>query len=194
MSLTKLSLVGNNLIIGRVWLVTSRLGMEKSLLCMLYSNDLGNCSYESSVLSFSSWLFRSSCFSFVILLFLFTLRHYCTIHWIISMEEPGGQCDVVVALIVMELASGCVCVCGRGGIATPPPTSHSKLCKDDCTLFIPPWLYFWAIIMLSVVFKILFVSGRTLLEKPSRGDRLCTQQRCHPAPCRPFSHRPAAPS
>ncbi len=38
----------------------------------------------------------------------------------ISMEEPGIQCNVVFAFIVMEPASECVRVCfgGMGGIAT----------------------------------------------------------------------------
>ncbi len=145
--------------------------------------------------------FQNICFSFVILLFLFTLRPYCTIHWItycISMEKPE-QCNVVIALIVTELASGCVCVCGRVGgevLAPTPSQFRDNLIKDYSALF-SRYLhdYIYELYLCFVWYlKILFVSGRTLLEKPSGGDRLCPQQRSRPAPCRPLSHHPAAPS
>ncbi len=53
-----------------------------------------------------------------------------------SMEEPGEQRTVVIALIVTELASESVCVCVEGGCHTPLPTSpfRNNLCKDDRAL------------------------------------------------------------
>jgi hypothetical protein len=56
-------------------------------------------------MAFSEFLFL---FHHLGLSYLF--RPYCTIHWIISMEE---QCNVVVALILTDwLVNVSVCVCG----------------------------------------------------------------------------------
>jgi hypothetical protein len=40
---------------------------------------------------------------------------------ILSMEEPGEQCNIVFVVIITEPASECVCVWGKGGNHTPPP-------------------------------------------------------------------------
>ncbi len=55
------------------------------------------------------------------------------LQFIPAMEEPGEQCTVVFALIVLEPASESVYV----GLLHPLPTSRfrNNLCKDDSGLF-----------------------------------------------------------
>ncbi len=56
------------------------------------------------------------------------------------MEEPGEQCTVVFALIVMEPASKCVC--GGGGVAPPQAGSVTINAKTTvhCSLQVPSCL------------------------------------------------------